>query len=175
MLRKTDEYLYTHSLNVCTLTVSFGKFLGFDSQLLREIGIGSLLHDIGTVKIPQAILHKKSALSEEEYNEIKKHVQYGREILEETEGVTETSIITAYHHHERLDGSGYPNGLKGDKISYAGQAIAIIDVYDALTTKKCYRRKIPPTQALEMIYDWSGSQFNRELVQKFIRVPEMYL
>lgn len=174
MLRKTDEYLYTHSLNVCTLTVSFGKFLGFDSQLLREIGIGSLLHDIGTMKIPQAILHKKSALSEEEYNEIKKHVQYGREILEETEGVTETSIITAYHHHERLDGSGYPNGLKGDKISYAGQAIAIIDVYDALTTKKCYRRKIPPTQALEMIYDWSGSQFNRELVQKFIRCIGIY-
>ena len=174
MLRKTDEYLYNHSINVCTLMVSFGKFLGFDPRFLREIGIGSLLHDIGTMKIPSAILNKKSALSEEEYSEIKKHVEYGRRILEETEGVTETSITTAYHHHERLDGSGYPNGLKGDKISYAGQAIAIIDVYDALTTKKCYRRKIPPTQALEMIYEWSGTQFNRELVQKFIRCIGIY-
>lgn len=174
MLRKTDEYLFSHSINVCTLMVSFGKYLGFDSQLLREIGIGSLLHDIGTMKIPSAILNKKSALSDEEYSEIKKHVEYGRKILEETEGVSETSITTAYHHHERLDGSGYPNGLKGDKISYTGQAIAIIDVYDALTTKKCYRRKIPPTQALEMIYEWSGAQFNRELVQKFIRCIGIY-
>jgi len=174
MLRKTDEYLYSHSINVCTMMVSFGKYLGFDPQLLREIGIGSLLHDIGTMKIPSAILNKKSKLSEEEYNEVKKHVQYGRKILEETEGVNETSIITAYQHHERLDGSGYPNGLNGDKISYAGQAIAIIDVYDALTTKKCYRRKIPPTQALEMIYEWSGTQFNRELVQKFIRCIGIY-
>lgn len=174
MLRKTDEYLYNHSINVCTLMVSFGKSLGFDSHLLREIGVGSLLHDIGTMRIPSAILNKKSALSDEEYSEIKKHVEYGRKILEETEGVTETSITTAYHHHERLDGSGYPNGLKGDKISYAGQAIAIIDVYDALTTKKCYRRKIPPTQALEMIYEWSSTQFNRELVQKFIRCIGIY-
>jgi len=174
MLRKADDYLFTHSINVCTLMVSFGKFLGFDSQLLREIGIGALLHDIGTMKIPPAILNKKSALSEEEFSEVKKHVGYGRRILEETEGVTETSIITAYHHHERLDGSGYPDGLKGDKISYAGQAIAIVDVYDALTTKKCYRRKIPPTQALEMIYEWSGKQFNRELVQKFIRCIGIY-
>lgn len=174
MLRKADDYLYNHSINVCTLMVSFGKFLGFDPQLLREIGIGSLLHDIGTMKISSDILNKKTPLSEEEYGEIKKHVQYGRKILEETEGITETSIITAYHHHERLDGSGYPNSLKGDKISYAGQAIAIIDVYDALTTKKCYRRKIPPTQALEMIYEWSSTQFNRELVQKFIRCIGIY-
>ncbi len=174
MIRKSDEYLYNHSINVCTLMVSFGKYLGFDSQLLREIGIGSLLHDIGTMKIPSAILNKKSALSEEEYGEVKKHVEYGRKELEETEGITEISIITAYHHHERLDGSGYPNGLNGDKISYTGQAIAIIDVYDALTTKKCYRRKIPPTQALEMIYEWSGTQFNKELVQKFIRCIGIY-
>jgi len=97
-----------------------------------------------------------------------------REILEETDGVTETAIITAYHHHERLDGSGYPHGLKADKISYSGQALAIVDVYDSLTTKKCYRRKIPPTQALEMIYEWSERQFNRELVQKFIRCIGIY-
>ncbi|MEW6600553.1 MAG: HD-GYP domain-containing protein [Nitrospirota bacterium] len=174
MLKNADEYLYNHSINVCTLMVSFGKFLGFDSQLLREIGIGALLHDIGTMRIPQSILSKKSALTDEEYSEVKKHVQYGRKILEETEGIAETSIITAYHHHERLDGSGYPNGLKGDKISYAGQAISIVDVYDALTTKKCYRHKIPPTRALEMIYEWSGTQFSRELVQKFIRCIGIY-
>ncbi len=173
-LRKTDEYLYGHSINVCTLMVSFGKYLGFDPQLLREVGIGALLHDIGTMKVPSEILNSKTELTDDEFATIKRHVEYGRQILEETEGVTETAIITAYHHHERLDGSGYPHGLKGDKISYTGQAIAIVDVYDSLTTKRCYRRKIPPTQALEMIYEWSEKQFSRELVQKFIRCIGIY-
>ncbi|MBI4681938.1 MAG: HD-GYP domain-containing protein [Nitrospirae bacterium] len=173
-LRKADEYLYSHSINVCTLMVAFGKYLGFDSQLLREVGVGALLHDIGAINVPTDILTKEGELSAEEFNIIKGHVQYGRSILEKTEGITETSIITAYQHHERADGSGYPNGLKGDKISYTGQAIAIIDVYDALTTKRCYRRKIAPTQALRMIYEWSDTQFNKELVQKFIRCMGIY-
>ncbi len=173
-LRKADEYLYSHSINVCTLMVAFGKHLGFDSQLLREVGVGALLHDIGAINVPINILTKEGELTGEEFNVIKGHVQYGRSILEKTEGITETSIITAYQHHERSDGSGYPNGLKGDKISYAGQAIAIIDVYDALTTKRCYRRKIAPTQALRMIYEWSDTQFNKELVQKFIRCIGIY-
>jgi HD-GYP domain-containing protein (c-di-GMP phosphodiesterase class II) len=173
-LRKTDEYLFNHSISVCALMVSFGKYLGFDQQLMREVGVGALLHDIGTMKIPPEILNKKSALSEEEYDEIKKHVHHGKILLEENEDIAETSIITAYQHHERLDGSGYPNGLTGDKISYTGQAIAIIDVYDALTTKRCFRRKIPPTQALQLIYERSSTQFNRELVQKFIRCVGIY-
>jgi HD-GYP domain-containing protein (c-di-GMP phosphodiesterase class II) len=173
-LRRTDEYVYNHSISVCVLMVSFGKHLGFDSQLLKEVGLGAMLHDIGTMKVPEQILSKKGALTDDEYEDIKKHVDYGRILLEETEGVTDISIVTAYQHHERLDGTGYPNGLKGNEITYAGQALAIVDVYDALTTKRVNRRKVPPTQALKMLYEWSGTQFSKELVQKFIRCIGIY-
>lgn len=174
MLRKIDEYLYYHSISVCVLMVSFGKYLGFDSQILKEIGLGAMLHDIGTMKVPQEILGKKDKLTDEEYDDIKKHVEHGRIILEETEGVTDMSIIAAYQHHERIDGSGYPNKLQGNEISYAGQAMAIVDVYDALTTQRCFRKLIEPTKAIRMIYEAGGIKFNKELVRKFIRCIGIY-
>ncbi len=173
-LRKINDYVYNHSMSVCVLMISFCRQLGFDAELIREIGIGAMLHDIGTTKVHSHILNKKTALSEEEYEKIKKHVEYGHTLLEGTEGVSNTTIITAYQHHERLDGSGYPNGLRGDEITQYGQAIAIVDVYDALTTKRCYKRKIPPTQALRMLYERSGVQFNKNLVQQFIRCIGIY-
>ena len=174
MLRKTDEYLYQHSISVCALMVSFGKLLGFDSKLLKEIGLGAMLHDIGTMQVPNKIIIKQNGLTEPEYEEVKKHVIYGQNILKETEGVTDMSIITACQHHERMDGTGYPKGLKGDEISRPGKAIAIIDVYDALTTKRCYRHLIPPAEAIKMIYEWSENKFERELVQKFIKCIGIY-
>ena len=153
MLRNTNEYLYQHSISVTALMVSFGKLLGFDSKLLKEIGLGAMLHDIGTMQVPQDIIIKPNGLTEKEYEEVKKHVVYGRNILKETEGVTDISITTAYQHHERMDGTGYPKGIKGDEISRAGRAIAIIDVYDALTTKRCFRHLIPPAEAIKMIFE----------------------
>ncbi len=174
MLRKTDEYLYQHSISVSALMVSFGKLLGFDSKLLKEIGLGAMLHDIGTMQVPHSIISKPNGLTENEYEQIKKHVTYGRNILQETEGVTEMSIITAYQHHERMDGTGYPKGIKGDEISRAGRAIAIIDVYDALTTKRCFRHLVPPAEAIKMIFNWSETKFDREMVQKFIKCIGIY-
>lgn len=173
-LRKMDEYLYHHSISVCVLMVSFGKFLGFDSHLLKEIGLGAMLHDIGTMKVPQEIMTKNGSLTNDEYEHVKEHVEHGRIILEETEGVTDMSMMTAYQHHERLDGSGYPNHLKESEISYAGQAMAIVDVYDALTTKRNFRAMIEPTKAIRMIYEWSDTKFNKELVKKFIRCIGIY-
>ena len=173
-LRKVDEYVFYHSMSVCALMINFGKYLGFDTQLLKEVAIGAMLHDIGTTKVPSEILTKKRALSEEEYETIKKHVGYGREILEQTEGISNVSILTAYQHHERMDGSGYPIGLKGEEITNYGQAIAIVDVYDALTSKRCYKQKIPPTQALKILFERSGGEFNRMMVEKFIRCVGIY-
>ena len=174
MLRSADEYLFNHSISVCVLMVAFGKSLGFDPSLLKEVGVGALLHDIGTMKVSPEILTKKSTLTDDEFEQIKSHVVNTRDILLSTEGIGEESIAMAYQHHERLDGSGYPNGLKGDEISYIAQALAIVDVYDALTTKRCYRRKIAPTKALELIYERGGTEFNRELVQKFIKCIGIY-
>ncbi|UCH81032.1 MAG: HD-GYP domain-containing protein [Nitrospiraceae bacterium] len=173
-LRKINEYTYSHSMSVCVLMVSFTKHLGFEESLIREIGIGAILHDVGTSRIPADILKKKSTLTDEEYEMIKKHVQYGREIMEQTAGMSDISIITAYEHHERLDGSGYPNNLKGDEISILGQAMGIVDVYDALTTKRSYRGRTQPTEALRMIYGWGGTRFNFSLVQEFIRCIGIY-
>ncbi|UCD34389.1 MAG: HD-GYP domain-containing protein [Nitrospiraceae bacterium] len=173
-LRKSDEYLYAHSLNVCVLMVSFGKYLGFEPMLLRDSGIGALLHDIGTMHVPEHILNKRSALSGEEYDLVREHVESTRRVMESSRGIPVTAVLTAYQHHERIDGSGYPQGLKGNEISHAAQAMAIVDVYDALSTKRSFRRRMPPTQALQMLYEWSGTKFDRELVQNFIRCIGIY-
>ncbi len=173
-LRKVDEYLYNHSMSVCVLMTTFAKQLGIDTDTIREIGIGAMLHDIGTSKVPHEIVSKTSSLTDQEFEEIKKHVVYGREILENTKGISETSITAACQHHERLNGSGYPDGLKGSEISPLGQAMAIVDVYDALTTKRCYKRSITPTQALKILFEWEGDHFNGELVQQFIRCVGVY-
>lgn len=173
-MRKVDEYLYNHSMSVCVLMTAFARQLGFDFEKIREISMGAMLHDIGTTKVPVGILHKTSALTDGEYAEIKEHVGYGRNILEETSGISDISILTACQHHERLNGSGYPNGLKGDEISVYGQAIAIVDVYDALTSRRCYKRKIAPTEALKILFEWEGDHFNGEFIQKFIRCIGVY-
>jgi len=173
-IKQADEYTYMHSMSVCVLMISFGKHLGFDLKQLRDIGVGALLHDIGKMKVPQDILHTKRPLTEEEFEKMKEHVELGRAILEGTAGIAETSVLLAAQHHERFDGSGYPEGLKGDRISTCAQAAAIVDVYDAITSERCYRRGLPPTEALRKIFEWSNCYFNNELVQQFIRCVGIY-
>jgi len=172
-IKRADEYTYMHSLSVCILMISFGKHLGFDVRQLKEIGIGAMLHDIGKMQVPEEILNNKGALKEHEYELMKKHVEYSHSLLEKTEGISELSVIIATQHHERLDGKGYPNNLKGDAISIYGQAAAIADVYDAMTSQRCYQRKYEPTEALRKLYEWSES-YNRALVAQFIRCVGIY-
>lgn len=173
-IKRADEYTYLHSMSVCALMISFGKHLGFNSKELREVGIGAMLHDIGKMKVPQEILNSKRSLSKKEYEQMKKHVEHSRILLEQTHNIAETSISIAAQHHERLDGSGYPNGLKGDEITNYGQAAAIVDVYDALTSERCYKRELAPTETLRKLFEWSKSDFNAELVQQFIRCIGIY-
>lgn len=173
-LRTVTDYLYSHSLSVCVMMVTFGKYLGYDAQTIKEVGLGAMLHDIGAGMVSQRIINKESGLTKEEYENVKEHVQYGYNILLETKGISEKSLMVMYQHHERMNGTGYPRGLKGDEISLYGQAIAIVDVYDALTTKRSYRHKIQPTEALRMIYQWRGNEFNTDLVEHFIRCIGIY-
>lgn len=173
-IRTVDEYTYMHSMSVCILMISFGKHLRFDLHQLKDVGVGAMLHDIGKMKIPQEILHSKKQLSDEEYEKMKEHVKYGRILLEETPGIAETSILVAAQHHERLDGSGYPNGLIGNDISKYAQIAAIVDVYDALTSERSYKHGLPPTEALKKLFEWSERYFNGELVQQFIRCVGIY-
>lgn len=154
--------------------VSFAKHLGCNGNLMREVGIVAMLHDIGTAYVPQEILNKESDLTDYEYKQIKLHVEFGRTLLEQAKNTSYASIMTAYHHHESIDGSGYPDGLTGAEITPFGQALAIADVYYTLNTKKCCKNKILPTPALKMIYDWGKSKFNQELVKTFIRSVGVY-
>ncbi len=173
-IKTVDEYTFLHSVTVGALMISFAKHLGFDYELIKEIGIGGLLHDIGKIKVPVEILSKRGRLSEDEFIKIKEHVKYSSIILEQTPGINEISLYVAAHHHERLDGSGYPASLKGEEISIFGQMAAIVDVYDAMTSNRCYQKGILPTKALKRLFEWSEFYFNKDLVQQFIRCVGIY-
>jgi HD-GYP domain-containing protein (c-di-GMP phosphodiesterase class II) len=172
-IKKTDEYTFMHSMSVCVLMISFGKHLGFDTQQLKDIGIGGMLHDIGKMMVPQDVLNKTGSLSDEEYAQIKEHAKHSHTLLGQTPGISEISVLLASQHHERIDGSGYPYGLKGDEISIYGQAAAIADVYDAMTSQRCYQKRFEPSEVLKKLFEWSGA-YNQELVQKFIRCIGIY-
>ena len=172
-IKNKDEYTYLHSLAVSALCISFADHLGLDSKKIKQIGIGGLLHDIGKVKVPIGILNKPGALTEKEFEIMKEHVNHGNCILQQT-NIDESAVSVTAHHHERLDGTGYPDGLKGDQISFFGQMAAVVDIYDALTSERCYKGSMPPTQALRKLFEWSHSYLNKELVEKFIAHVGIY-
>lgn len=173
-IKNKDDYTFRHSVSVGALMVSFCNAMGMDAQAIQKAGIGGMLHDIGKMKIPDEILNKPGKLTEQEFAVIKCHVVESQRILQATDGISELSIQVASQHHERHDGSGYPAGLKGDEISELGQMAAIVDVYDALTSDRCYHKGMPPTDALRKIYEWSKFHFNPKLVQAFMRCIGIY-
>ena len=173
-IKQKDEYTYMHSLAVSALCISFAQHLGLDAAKAKQIGIGGLLHDFGKVKIPLEILTKPGPLTEMEFEIMKKHVEHGECILRQTTQIDESSIHVTAHHHERLDGTGYPEGLRGDQISVFGQIAAIVDIYDALTAERCYKNSMPPTEALKKLFEWSDGYLNRELFEQFIAHVGIY-
>ncbi len=173
-IRHADKYTFEHSVSICTLMVAFAQYLKLEPELITQIGIGAMLHDIGKIRIPEEILNKPGKLTDEEFRIMRSHVSRGRRILARSEGITPTALAVVAEHHERYDGSGYPNQLKGDQISLCGQMAAIVDVYDAITSDRCYHKGMPPTAALRKIYEWSRFHFNPELAQHFIRFVGVY-
>lgn len=173
-IRETDEYTFSHSVNVCALMISFGKNLGLDQPMLKSIGMGGLLHDIGKMKVSADILVKPGPLLEDEMNQIREHVAHGISIVKGYEGIDPVARSIIAQHHERMDGSGYPEGLKGEEISQMGQMAGIVDVYDAITTDRRYKNRVLPTEALKQLYEGSETQFNRELLERFIRCIGIY-
>ncbi|MBL7049127.1 MAG: HD-GYP domain-containing protein [Nitrospira sp.] len=174
VIRRTDQYTYSHSVSVCIVMISFFRTLGYEEEQVKEIGMGALLHDIGKSMVPPDILNKQGRLSDEEFGLIKEHVNHSVSMLKETPGITQNILDMTAQHHERIDGSGYPNRLKGDEICFNAQVLGIADVYDALTSDRCYKHKIHPTVALGKLFEWSKTQFNQELVSQFIRCVGVY-
>jgi HD-GYP domain-containing protein (c-di-GMP phosphodiesterase class II) len=173
-LKNHDDYTFQHSVSVCALMTSFARALELPREIIREIAIGALLHDVGKATIPDPILNKPGKLTDAEFEQMKTHVVQSKIILEATPGISPVALSVAAQHHERFDGSGYPNKLKGDGINQYGQMSAIVDVYDAITSNRCYHEGMPPTEALRKILEWSKFHFNPELVQVFIRSLGIY-
>jgi len=164
-----DEYTYVHSLDVCVLALTFGHHLHFEQEELQKIGIGAILHDTGKMKIPTSILNKPGRLTELEFLEVRKHPLYSLDIMEKAGGLPEEAKIIAMQHHERHNGTGYPHGLREEQIHPFSQVTAIIDVYDAVTTNRCYQRAMSAYRAMQILYELGQTQFNLELVERFIQ------
>ena len=168
-MRQKDAYTYSHSVDNCALAIAFGKHLGLPKEDLRTLATGLLLMDIGKMKIPEAILYKKEALTENEFRLVRSHVAHSVDILSKTEGVSVDIINIALTHHERFDGSGYPSGLVGTQTPVYGRMAAIIDCYDAMTSKRPYGEPVSAYTALQEIYNWRNKYFQEELVEQFLQ------
>jgi len=163
-----DFYTYVHSLNVCTLSVGLGSAIGlFRSPDLEWLALGGSLHDIGKSQLDPKLINKPEELTESEYDLIKTHVNRGVELLKDNHELPEEVLSIVSQHHEKLSGKGYPNGLKGDEISLYGQISSIVDIYDALTTDRPYRKALSPFDALKIIAK-TEDDFEQTLMKKFI-------
>lgn len=173
-IRSVDKYTFEHSVNVCILSLITGIGLGYDSNLLRDLGVGAILHDIGKLRISSEILQKPSQLTVEEFEEIKKHTVYGYEILKKNSDINIISSYIALGHHERFDGTGYPLQLKGENIQQCTRIVAVADVYDALTSDRVYRKKLKPNEVFEYITSLGSHHFDKNVVDSFVKYVSIY-
>jgi putative nucleotidyltransferase with HDIG domain len=168
-LKNRDEYTALHCLRVCILALAFGRHLGFEEEELNLLGMGALLHDVGKMRVPDAILTKPGKLTEREYEIMKSHVPMGLEILERTGAIPAKALAVTREHHERYAGYGYMDRLKGDQISVFGLISGIVDVYDAVTSDRVYKDGIASLDAIKIMYEWRGRDFHPELMEQFIQ------
>ncbi len=168
-IRSYDDYTYSHSLNVAVLASVLGGVLGLDRKSLNELVTGALIHDVGKVFIDKNIINKVSRLTRDELEDVKRHSQLGYNYLLNNNKIADASKIAVLTHHERFDGYGYPNGLKGDKIPLFGRIICVVDVYDALVSDRPYRRAMLPSDAMEYIMSGYGTMFDPDIVDAFTK------
>jgi HD-GYP domain-containing protein (c-di-GMP phosphodiesterase class II) len=168
-MREQDLSIYSHGISVAVNLVAFGRHLGYPKEQLSQLGMVGLLLDVGKIKLPRELLEKQERLTADEFELIKEHVDLGMSILEETPNIHPDILEGIAQHHERMNGSGYPRNLMGDKISTFGRMGAIADTYAAVTKPRPYAEVISPHHALQMLSTWSGSQFQGDMVEQFIQ------
>jgi putative nucleotidyltransferase with HDIG domain len=167
-IREKDTYLLEHSLNVAILLANFGTYVGLDEEQIQELALSGFLHDIGKIRIPDEILHKPGPLNEQEMTTMKDHVYYGMKVLIEM-GIPDSIVRTIGEHHERLDGYGYPEGLRGCEITKFGRMIAIVDTYDAITADRCYKVGMSSKKALQILMQDTPEKYDEDLVKQFVQ------
>jgi HD-GYP domain-containing protein (c-di-GMP phosphodiesterase class II) len=173
-IKNADDYTFLHSVSVCTLLVAFCRSRNMDAETTYQAGLGGLLHDVGKALVPDKILNKPGPLTDEEFAVIKQHPRNGYDILVKTPEIGPIPLDIALHHHERRDGSGYPDKQGEGAISELAQMAAIVDVYDAITADRCYHKGMSAAEALRKIYEWSKFHFNPAYVQEFMRCVGIY-
>ncbi|MDB4327200.1 HD-GYP domain-containing protein, partial [bacterium] len=172
-IREKDTYLLDHSLNVAILLAKFGTYIDLEKEQIQELALAGFLHDLGKVKIPDEILHKAGRLNEQEMTTMRDHVYYVTKELTDMQ-VSNSIVKTISQHHERLDGYGYPEGLRGDEITQYGRMIAIVDTYDAITADRCYKAAKSSRKALQILLQDAPKKYDEVLVAQFVQCIGIY-
>lgn len=173
-LKNSDEYTYMHSVAVCALMIALARQLNLDEDMVHEAGLAGLLHDLGKMGIPNKILNKPGKLTDEEFNTIKSHPQIGASILLNNPLVSPMVLDVVLHHHEKVDGSGYPHKLNGDTISLFAKMGAVCDVYDAITSNRPYKKGWSPAESIRKMAEWSKGHFDESVFQAFVKTVGIY-
>ena len=173
-IKHQDEYTAEHCINVSILCAAFGKHLGLLEGEIRTLALCGLLHDVGKTRIPNDVLNKPGALTPKEFDIMRQHTTHGRSILMSVSHSLNTAVDVAFSHHERMDGQGYPRGLKAQQIPYFAKIVSLVDTYDAITSTRVYDKGRASMQALEIIHKHRGSQFDEELADAFIQMIGVY-
>jgi putative nucleotidyltransferase with HDIG domain len=172
-LKTADEYTYMHSVSVCALMVSLGRQLGLDDAACRDAGMAGLLHDLGKAAMPQDIINKPDKLTDEEFTIIKSHPVKGCEMLIESGVENERVLDVCRHHHERIDGKGYPDKLAAENLSLIARMSAVCDVYDAVTSDRPYKAGWDPAESIARMVSWQG-HFDAVVLQTFVKAIGIY-
>lgn len=169
-LHRQDLYSFTHSTNVCLLTLAHARRLGLDGSLLQDIGIAALLHDIGKLFLPMEVINKPGKPTEEEWQMIRQHPVRGAEYLLSTPGISQLAVVTAYEHHMKFDLSGYPQASNDWQQHLCSHMTTIADIFDALRTKRAYRDAMEACKVCEMLTGMAGSELHPQLTASFLQM-----
>ena len=172
-LKTADNYSYMHSIAVGALMIGLARRMGLDDDSVRQAGLVGLLHDVGKTRVPLAVLNKPGPLDPQEWAIMKEHSQWGFEILKPL-GLDEAIADACLHHHEKVDGSGYPDGLKQGEISLLARMASICDVYDAITSDRPYKEGWQPAIALQRMAQWAPQQFDKSIFEHFVQTVGIY-
>ncbi len=173
-LKTADNYTYLHSVSVCVLMIALGRQLGMKDDMLKQAGIAGLLHDIGKVFIPDEVLNKPGKLTDEEFNIVKMHPVKGWEFLKDSGEVSDLILDVCRHHHERVDGMGYPDKLSGEALTLFARMGAVCDVYDAITSNRSYKKGWEPVESIRKMAEWNNGHFDEVVFHAFVKTVGIY-